>query len=398
MRLTRSTQLLTVLALLIVAGCSSTAEVTAPEPEPTVEPVVEAPVGPAFMRLYFDGSGLYREEADDKRPLMLGVRPGGVEAVAPDGQHVAFAYVAQDSARLAWVDVRNGAIRNLYAAPHNTVYTMDWANDSRALAFGWYVPDAEGNMTDGNVLIAQVGGSIADVGCSASKMVAAWPQPDRLVVGDDRNFYGVDTEGCATRSTQARRKLHHVTFSGDGQHMAYIFRDLAYDRPNRQYVPDSSAFVARFDGSDAERIYSNDYLVRNFQWSPDGDDLLFDVKSQQEEGRRHIALLNIESDRIGYVIPPDATTGSTTHAQWSPSGTNIAYDWTMGGERLKAVRVFRNTKTLGPSYGPTWGWIDDTTLVIPTADGGWQALDVDSDETRFTLPSGARLLYAMPTN
>ncbi|GAB5520757.1 MAG: hypothetical protein RhofKO_30080 [Rhodothermales bacterium] len=329
---------------------------------------------------------------------MLGVRPGEVRAISPDQQHVAFAYVAQDSSRLAWVDLRNGSIRNLHAAPENTVYTMDWANDSRALAFGWYVPNANGDMTDGNVLIAQVGGSIADVGCSASKMVAAWPQPDRLVVGDDRNFYGVDTEGCATRSTQARRKLHHVTFSDDGQYMAYILRDLEYDRANRQYVPDSSAFVAKFDGSDADRVYSNDYLVRNFQWSPDGDDLLFDVKSQQEEGRRHLALLNVESDRIGYVIPPDATTGSTTHPHWSPSGTNIAYDWTTGDERLKAVRVFRNTKVLGTSYGLTWGWIDDTTLVLPSADGGWNALNVESDEVQFTLPAGAVLLYAARAN
>ena len=377
--------LLTLLALACAAlwGCSGPQPVENPA-EPAPAPPPEQPLEPDFELLTFEADGLVRREATGSRRdvLIPGARFAGLASREPNGDAVALSLRRADSTALVLVD--SDGVRLLHGG--GDTYSTAWAPASDRLAFGFRA-DA-----GGDVLIAGENG-FQDPGCSASLVAAHWPDPSHLVTGDGANRYVVDVEGCETVASLDVRKMHHIAYPYGRDRMAYVYRDLVYDRANRSYVPDSSLYTARLDGSDARELFDSAYRPRHLAWSPDGTTLAFDVRLQDPPHRRRVILAD-STGGYSYVLPPaEFPDADAVRAAWSPSGRHVAFELRRGGSTQAAVRTFGRTSIIAAEVDSTWGWVDDETLAVVTTAGTIEAYSIDG-ELRFALDPDVVLVDA----
>jgi Tol biopolymer transport system component len=319
----------------------------------------------------FDDSSLRYENlrAGTSRQLATVEKFTGPTAVSSDRAHVAFAYAADDSANLAVIELDTREIQHLHRSGLETEYSLSWSPDADALAFGFFSGTDEGERGPGAISIASLDGSTRSVGCQAAHEILQWLPDGRLAVRDSDNLYVVGTRDCETVTSLDIRKMHKITYAPDGRHMGYIFRDLVYDRENAEYVPDSTLFIAGAHGDDKNELFDDAYRARHLQWSPDGSDLAFGVRSEADRSRRQVIVYNVDDDRLTYLIPPErAGSGDEVQPRWSPSGDNIAFTLRRNGSSYAAVQVMGQTRTLGSSDGPVWGWARDRQVVFSGAD------------------------------
>lgn len=381
---------LLVIASTVFYACSGPAAV---EPPPAPTPVVEAePAGPPFAILYSDREGVHRLDASNESITTL--RTTSVQASrampAPQGDAVALVYQTPDSTTLMLLDGADE--RWLHSVAGEAVYTLAWTASGDALAFGFYTPVQEGDVTKmgaGGVRTVTLDGSVENVGCSASKAVHVWLPNGDLVTGNDDNHYVVDAQNCATKSTFPLRKRRAVQYAPGGEHMSYIFRDLVYNRERRAYEPESTLFVAELGGLDEERLMTDRFRARNMAWSPDGTQLAFDVRSPDNEAIRQVAIHDVTRGQTSYLIPPaDGQEFSDTRAVWSPAGGRMVFDRAYpDGTLQKVVYTTLNLQSrvvavsdAGAGAIRTVGWADDDTLVLGYPDGSTHVLDLRQQE------------------
>lgn len=373
-------------ALLVLASCSG----PRPQEEAAESPDDPAPTesaAPQYSLLLFDEEGLVRVDRPhgERRVQIAGARPAGLVSPSPNGEALALTFQREDSTFLARIDLESDDLAIVHASGRDAVYTAAWGPDSSRFAFGYR------SSGGGDVLISTAGG-LDDPGCSASTLAAHWPASERLVTGAETERYVVSASDCATLATVDARKMHHVRYAPGRARMAYVFRDLVYDRPSRSYVPDSTLFVADLDGSNAEKLFGDEYDARHPSWSPDGSTLAFDVRLQEAPHRRRIVLRDA-SDLTYLVAPADFSEADIVRPVWSPEGRQVAFDLVADGRISKAVRSFGRTKVFDVEADSTWGWIDEETLAFVTRDDSVKAVSLDGD-LRFSLGPGAVLVHA----
>ncbi|MEX0821326.1 MAG: WD40 repeat domain-containing protein [Rhodothermales bacterium] len=374
-----------VFAVLTAAGCS------APQPsDPSPEPAIPQEPTPSpqfdFLAVTEDGLVLLDDLTSSPRHIADGIWQRRFVSRSPSGNEAVIAFRDGDSTRLARVHVDEGRLRRLHASTGDVEYTAAWAPDAERVLFGYR------SSGSGDVAISTPDG-LVDPGCSSSTVAAHWPDADRLVTGDGSNRYVVSADGCSTFASVDVRKMHHLTYPTGGRKMAYIFRDLVYDRENRSYVPDSTLFIADLDGSNAEELFDDAYKPRHLAWSPDGSTLAFDVRLQEAPNRRRIVLKELDAEFTYLIAPTDFADADVERPVWSPSGRHVAFDLVEDGSVSKAVRSFGGTDVLTTSADSTWGWVDDETLVVVTDDDSLRGFSIDGEE-RFTLAPETALILA----
>jgi len=213
------------------------------------------------------------------------------------------------------------------------------------------------------------------VGCSASKVVLASLSDGSLLVRNADNLYQVDADGCGTIRTVDARKLYHVTVSPDGSHLAYVLRDLVYNRDSKQYEPDSTLYVELTTGSDPVKVVGDKYAPRNMSWSPDGSEILFDVGLQDDSGRRAVSVYTLASAQSSYLSAPTAGVASTSHATFSPDGRHVIYrstesdgthDWMVKTSGAPFSQVIDTATSFRAG---SLSWIDGETGLVDLPDG-----------------------------
>ena len=383
----RSASLFVAGGLLAVLGmgCTSRAH-HADAPRPPPEP------GPTLSLLYTtpeDGLVLHDARRDTSRTLATDVSAKEARAVSPSGRYVAFSYATADSSHLALLDLTTQTLQPVYAVAGPVTYSLAWHPDQDQLAFGHYHPTENGVRGPGGIHVATSDGTTRDVGCSAAREVLHWLPNGSLATRNDEKLYMVAAEDCATQASLDARRMHLIHYAPDGERAAYVHRELRYDREGEEYVPDSSLVLSGPRGENTETLFGNERHVRHLRWSPDGSELAFDV-AVQESGHRQLVVY--DGSRPIFLVDPDQTTADQTHPRWSPSGTHIAFTLRTGEEAHAAVRVQGQTRRLGQTQGPVWGWLDERTVVVPGPDSvRVQTLD---GTTRFTHPAPATLLHA----
>ena len=221
------------------------------------------------------------------------------------------------------------------------------------------------------------------VGCSASRAVLAWAPNGQLLVRNTNNLYVVTRDGCDTAATVDARRMHGLTVSPDAVHLAFVHRELEYNRDTRAYEPDSTFRLTDLDGSNPKTIVSFRYRPKRLAWRPDGTELAFDVSATPEAGRA-ISIFNVSSGTTAFLHPP-ATDRDEFGPIWAPDGTKIAY--LRGGEGRDFsvwVRSFESTfpEGLPDSDGATIiGWVDDSAVAYQRPNGDVAAYDLTSRET-----------------
>jgi len=371
--------------VVLSIGCSSS-EPTTPTPQDT-----EPAPGPTFSMLYTTPEGelvLHDARRDTSRTLATDVSPEEARAVSPSGQYLAFSYATADSSRLALLDLTTQTLQRVHAVSGTATYSLDWHPDQDRLAFGYYRPIENGTRGPGSIRVATPDGATRSVGCSAAREVLHWLSDDALATRTDDKLYVVAAEDCATQASLDARRMHLIHYAPDGRQMAYIHRELRYDRDAGDYVPDSSLVLSGPRGENTETLFGNKRHVRHLQWSPDGSELAFDV-AVQESGHRQLVVY--DGSRPTFLIPPDQTTADQVHPRWSPSGTRLAFALRTADGTYAAVRMKGQTRRLGQTRGPIWGWLDGRSVVVPGSDS--IRVKTLNGTTRFAHPTPATLLY-----
>lgn len=392
-----------VLALLLSA-CSGPAPLPMPVPEPVlVEP--PAPEGVPFRALYaeagrvvaHDLAGDARRDVSSFAGAVVGRYPspagGAVVAVARDGDSLAVWLVGG-------ADERTHRLAAL-AAPVET--TVAWSPDGTNLAFGHYVPttrDARPAMGAGDILrVDPATGVAARVGCQAARAVLAWMGPDELLVRDTNNLYVVALDGCATRSTVDARRMHRLSVAPDGRHVAYVHRELVYNRQRRAYEPDSTLRIAAPDGADERTVVAFRYRPERLAWKADGTEFAYDVEHPDRPGVRVISIYDVASGQNAYLHPPTADGPSEFAPSWSPGGTRLAYRTagSDGAVRL-AVRTFADpfpTVLEGSEGAGLVGWAGENAVAARLPAGVARVWRLDGGMP-FDLPVGADPIVVAP--
>ena len=372
-----------------ISSCGGSSAVVAPPVEP-----VPAPAGPSFVASVLDGRTVVFQDLRTGARQVLGDIDGEVVArfSAPDGRSTVLAIAAADSVRLVRVDPASSAYSLVAALPRPVVYTVAWAPDGSRFAYGHYRPttrDARPAMGEGDILMVE-DGAARTVGCSASRAVLSWLPGDRLLVRGTDNLYVVDGEGCETRATVDARRMHQLVASPDGAHVAYVHRELVYDRASRQYVADSTFMIAGSDGSDARTVVGFRYRPSRFAWSPDGSELGYDVQNPDRPAQRLISIFDVASGRSSYLHPPSAEGPSEYDPRWAPDGSRILYRQ----DSMLAVRTFADpyAEVLeGTEGADPIGWAGSDAAVVRLASGVTRVFPLDGGDA-FDLPAGEVLV------
>jgi len=337
-----------------------------------------------------EGLVLHDARTDTTRTLVPGATHDGIRARSASGQYLAFSYTTADSVHLALLDLTQQTMQFLDSRAAPVTYSLAWHPRDDRLAFGYYEPAQSGTRGPGDIFVATSDGGTRDVGCSAAREVMDWLPDGTLATRNDKKLYLVAPEDCATQAAADAQKMHHATYAPSGDHLAYIYRDLAYDRDNREYVPDSSLFLSDARGGNAEKLFGDEREVRHLRWAPAGSELAFDTRVEAS-GARQIAVYNTEEDRTVFLTPPNQVRAQQVHPRWSTEASHVAFTLRGEGEATAAVRVEGQTRRFGPVDGAVWGWLDDRTLVVPGPDS--LRIETLDGQTRYTQPVPARLIH-----
>lgn len=245
-------------------------------------------------------------------------------------------------------------------------------------------------------------GTVRDVGCRASNRFFAWQGANRAVVGDGSNVYTVDAANCATLTTLPRQGKADFAFSPDGQRLSFMMTGQR-----------GGLYIARVSGAGATRIADAAFNPRNVHWSPQGDQLAFEIRSRQYSNVSHVAVHDVSTGEISYAdretelgLPSDAL------PCWSPDGSALLHErryarsgagqsYTMRQLVVKAVATSEERivseeliSTSTPPFAPSCWWADTRHAVVRTADS-FDVIDVFSGEA-FEIPAERQPLLVRP--
>ena len=382
----------TLLLGTLAIACASSSEAPSSSADAS-DAAAPEPSGPALSLLYTTSEGdlvLHDARADSTRRLATDARHDGRRAVSSSDRYLAFTYTTADSARLALLDLTSGTLQPVDARPADATYSLAWHPSEDRLAFAYYRPAQSGTRGPGNVFVASSDGSTRDVGCSAAREVLDWLPDGSLATRNDDRLYVVSPSDCATRADADARRMRLATYAPTGTHLAYIHRELTYDRDARDYTPDSSLQLSDARAETPTELFGHERRVRHMRWAPDGSELAFDVQVDASD-QRQVASYDLANERTVYLTPPEQTSTDQVHPRWSPSGSYIAFTARADQRSVAAVRVEGQTRRFGPVDEAVWGWLDDRTLVVPGPDS--LRLQSLTGETRYAHPAPATLLH-----
>lgn len=335
-------------------------------------------------------SGVQLAHGDESAAELALTGPVSLRALSPDGQYAAIVV----GGNVVLADREAATLQTVFEGTPDMVHTGDWKADGSVFYFGFYKPGEGGRMAAGDIrTLDPATGDVGRVGCSASKAVIASLPDGNLAVRDSDNLYAVVADGCATLRTTDARRMHQITPNASGSHMAFIFRELVYNRDSRQYEPDSTLYLAPTSEGEPVKVIGDRYSPRNPSWSADGSELLYDVAPPDGGGARAVSVYVIADGQSSYLNPPSASS-SAEMASFSPSSRHVIYhesgDWmvkTTGSQFAQALPVSLSNVA--------WSWVDENTLITHPADGESMIVSL-AGASPTAETAGANVQFAWP--
>jgi Tol biopolymer transport system component len=309
-----------------------------------------------------DGSGLRVLQLDDERPdefIPLRGR-GDCPELSPDGRFLAFGRTTTRSPvgdqELAVLDLSSGEIVG-HAGSFGG--SFDWS------------PDGSGIVFD---------------------RVVVWTS-DGTTPTDPDGLWFFDVPGGSTTMLVppvAGRSLLHPRWSPEGDWIA--FHELAWSPAGSDFFEAAWEDTGRFGVSRAEGVgfLILDELIREFDWSPAGDEIVFGNTVMINPGSQlMVARLDTGSVRSLFEDP----SVSPYLPRWSPDGARIAFigatidgggAWTLDLDDRSALQV--TASDIGSVYGVAWAPEGDRLVV--SSQSGLYVVSLVGGETTY-LGQGA---------
>lgn len=361
--------------LLLLSACGSAETAINVDAEPAPKPILAAP---SFDVLKTTGTELVLT-TDLANATSSVIGKGGemvFQSFSPSGEYVGIGVANATESNLYLMNRSTRAVSKLFSGSKGLVFSGQWTASSTTFYYGQYQPDGN-RMGAGSIHSYNTATNTnSKVPCSASRFVLSVLPAGSLLVRNSDSIYEVATSDCATIKSIDARKMYSVSVSPDGQKMAYILRDLVFNRTKRTYEPDSTLFVTTL-GSSAEpvKVIGDKYQPRNMAWSPDGSELAYDVIAQDGSKKRAISIYSIASAGSAYLEPPQSTLRSNTQPQYSPDGNHILFK-----SASPANEVELKWKTSGQQFSQTvpvfaenpfshWNWVGKDLLFVKDTTG-----------------------------
>ncbi len=373
--------------LAIALGCSGPGVRTGSDSDETeLSPFVTG----RYIWIDQSGASLHDLATGEKTGLGAGGQVS-FSTVSPDGAYIAIALTAESDSRLLLIDAATRGTSVLNSGRADLVYTGVWSPSGEEFVYGYYQPAVANDrpiLGQGDIKMVSLANSdIVRLGCSASRAVVAWPRDDELIVRSTDNLYRISTEGCATLETIDIRRWHTITGSPDGSHIAYIYRELAFNRDTREYEPDSALYVIPSTGGDGVKVVGDRYRPRNMAWSPDGSEIAFDVRVHPDSEKRAISVYILAADESTYLSPPTESGPSQSRPGWGPEGSFVSF--VQNGNQLvvrTAETAFYHAILLGDEQRRAKSlvaWLGAVTALVTDATGSVWLYDMRSQENRL---------------
>jgi len=317
------------LGLFTLTACSSSKSGLTEGSEDSADTDVIESEGLGTFYIWVDSTRSAYRNATSEEVAYIG--SGGdviYSSSAPSGTAIIYAAESNSRIELTYVDMTSGASRILHVGRAPLVYTGAWSPDEQSFAFGYFVPiegAGRSNIGAGEIMVLnRNSGRLQKAGCLSSQAVISWPVASTLVVRNNDNMYGVSPSDCTTQTTVDIRKWHSLTPSPDGQKIAYILRDLAYNKDSREYEPDSMLYVVPAGEEGGTLVVGERYRPRNVAWSASSSELAFDVLENLDEEKRVIFVYQIAEDTRFVLNDPSPSSPSESHPGYY-GGSNTVY-------------------------------------------------------------------------
>jgi len=111
-----------------------------------------------------------------------------------------------------------------------------------------------------------------------------------------------------------------ASWSPDGRRVAFA----AFNPGSEGDASRSAVFVAGAEGSPIHRVTPWGFWTTSAQWSPTGSWIAFDRADQA--GGNHYLVIEHPDGAGAHVVATDTTRAGSCCAQWSPDGTHLIYE------------------------------------------------------------------------
>ena len=380
---------LAVIAVTVaLTGCT-------PTPSPSDERRSTERAQPTAWTVSFSEEGLYRGTAAEPQQILLVSGNVRIETrrATPDGTATLLAWSRSDSTGVLRVDHTTGQVTPLHATPGRHAVTL--AVSGTMLAIGY-----QRNPGGGIFQLDWTNPSPQSIGCSASDRVLSWHGATSLIVGNASTVYQVSVNGCGTEGRMSRDKRPEIIPSADGQRIAYLERDLVYNRTTRSYAPETTLYVGSgLSDSGARAWMAGDKAPRDPVWSAAEQTLAFTYEDPNAEGRRRLLYLDAVAGEL-YHVP-----GLSRYADpvensphWSPDGSSLAYERVYSSAQIAQI-VVKPLAVAEPMVAfegsdrmRLVGWASNSFLRAVDGDGHEVLLNVDGTTTIRANAPGTHLI------
>ena len=391
----RITRILTPIVISAVVACG-------PGATPETAPTVAGPLpGDNYVIVYWtDGTIHHLDTRTGRdRSIVLGVDEVLLSEASALGDGVGVAVRRGDSTRVVAIDTDTGAVTVVHEGSGGATHSMASLPDGRRLGVG-----IQGDRDDG-IKVAEAG-TVRDMGCQAANRFASWRSRSQAIVHDRLNFYAVNASDCGTLTTVSKTGKIDPQYAPSGTRMAYYQnRSVTFaNRPQPDIVPE--LWIADYDGGATRVISDYQSRPRNSYWSPDGEQIVYEVVSRRWAKTTHLITYAVPTDDYSYIAEEKALgVPNDFNACWSPDGRRIAHDRTYArssgqqtyatrqvvvrqgtGERVVLDEVIGESQSAVVAGTARCRWVGPRHLLVSTRDGQ-RVVDVDDGE-----------VYAVPAN